>query len=304
MYKTLLKSVVAPLFTAVVSSSVIAETPTEPGSSNNPHPCLSRNCAIGPDPSNADIMGNGAYAVGTIRVSSAVSGFGGGTIHYPRNIQGELAAIAVVPGFMSFEDSIVWWGERLASHGFVVITIDTNSPLDNPDSRANQLSAALDYVVAQSGSAFSAINGLVDADRLGAIGWSMGGGGALRLSTDRVLRAIIPQAPWYAGSHNFDEVTTPTFIIACENDAIAPVNSHASPFYNAIPDTTSKLFVEINNAGHFCGNTGQGNEALLGSIGVSWMKAYMDLDDRYQPFLCSGYDARFDVSESRESCIF
>ena len=63
-----------------------------------------------------------------------------------------MAAIVVIPGFVSAESSIEWWGPKLASYGFVVMTIDTNSGFDQPGSRATQINNALDYLVSQNTS--------------------------------------------------------------------------------------------------------------------------------------------------------
>lgn len=293
---------------AIFSMQVFATTPTPtPTPDPDPEPPGCSNCyQRGPDPTeNALEADRGPYSVRTINVSSWVSGFGGGTIHYPVGTQGTMGAIAVIPGYVSYENSIEWWGGRLASWGFVVITMDTNTIYDQPDSRANQLSAALDYVIAQSRSSSSAISGMVDPNRLGAIGWSMGGGGTLKLSTDRYLKAAIPQAPWYSGFNDFDEITTPTLIIACQLDAVAPVAQHASPFYNDIPRSTAKAFLEIRNGDHFCANSGYPDEDILGKYGVSWMKRFIDDDRRYDQFLCGpNHESEWDISEYRDTCNY
>ena len=50
----------------------------------------------GPDPSVSFLEADrGQYSVRTSRVSSLVSGFGGGTIHYPAGTTGTMAAIVV-----------------------------------------------------------------------------------------------------------------------------------------------------------------------------------------------------------------
>ena len=193
----------------------------------------------------------------------------------------------------------------MASHGFVVITIATNSIFDQPGSRSTQLGRALDHVISQSNSSSSAISGMVDSTRVAAMGWSMGGGGALRLASGSRLSAAIPLAPWNTGSNNFDDITTPTMIIACENDSTAPVNSHASPFYNRIPSSTDKALLEINNGGHSCANGGGSNGGLLGKYGVSWMKRFIDLDVRYNQFLCGpNHEANSAISDYRETCNY
>ena len=151
---------------AVFSMQVFATTPTPTPEPDPEPPGGCSNCyQRGPDPTESALEADrGPYSVRTINVSSWVSGFGGGTIHYPVGTQGTMGAIAVIPGYVSYENSIEWWGGRLASWGFVVITMDTNTIYDQPDSRANQLSAALDYVIAQSNSGSSAIAGIFNVN--------------------------------------------------------------------------------------------------------------------------------------------
>lgn len=259
----------------------------------------------GPDPTEAYVEAEGPYNVDTINVSSLASGFGGGTIHYPTNTTGQMGGIVVIPGYLSYESSIEWWGGRLASHGFVVMTIDTNTIYDQPGSRRDQIDAALDYLIDRSDSSFSAISGMVDSDRLGAVGWSMGGGGTLQLASGNRLSAAIPLAPWNSSFNDFDEIETPTLIFACENDTIAPVSSHASPFYNDIPASTDKAFFEINNGNHYCANGGNSNNAELSKYGVSWMKLHIDQDARYEQFLCGpNHEAQYRISEYRGTCPY
>lgn len=310
MNKSILKKICLGTGVLFLSMNALSWTPSptpNPGPTPAPTPC-SGECDFtrGPNPTLSSVESStGPYSVSTQSVSGSVSGFGGGTIHYPRNTEGTMGAIAVAPGYLSPELSIKWWGPRLASHGFVVITIATNSVFDQPNSRETQISRALDYVINQSNTSNSPIFGMVDSTRLGAVGWSMGGGGALRLASGERLSAAIPLAPWHQGRNSFDQLETPTLIIACENDFIAPVNRHASPFYNAIPSTTDKAFLEINNGSHTCANGGGNNDGLLGKYGVSWMKRFIDNDLRYDQFLCGpDHAANSAVSEYRETCNY
>ncbi len=292
----------------LLSTSVFGSSDDpEPDPDPVPPPCTDCDYTRGPNPTVSSLEADrGPYSVSTVNVSSYVSGFGGGTIHYPNGTSGTMGVIAVVPGYISDEADIKWWGPRIASHGFVVITIDTNSGYDQPDSRAQQLNAALEYTISKSQDSSSAISGMVDANRRGVIGWSMGGGGSLKLaSDDQGIMAAIPQAPYYSGSNNFDNITTPTLIIACESDSIARVSSHASPFYYDIPSTTDKAFLEINGGNHYCANTNNADEDILGKYGVAWMKRFMDLDHRYNQFLCGpNHESDYSISEYRENCNY
>ena len=260
--------------------------------------------ARGPNPSVSFLEArSGPYSTRTSRVSSLTSGFGGGTIHYPTGTTGTMAAIVVIPGFVSAESSIEWWGPKLASHGFVVMTIDTNSGFDQPPSRARQINSALDYIVAQNTKRGSVVNGMIDTNRLGVIGWSMGGGGTLRVASEGRIKAAIPLAPWDTTS--FRNVKAPTMIVACQSDVIAPVVSHASPFYNQMPNSIEKAFVEISGGSHYCGNGGGTNDAVLSRLGVSWMKRFLDNDTRYSQFLCGpNHKSDRKISDYRGNCPY
>ncbi len=229
----------------------------------------------------SDTRDNGPFSVRTKRVSrQSAKGFGGGTIHYPTNASGcgLLGAIAVVPGYVSYEAAIKWWGPRLASWGFVVITINTHSIYDDPDSRAAQLNAALDHMIADD-----TVGSMIDPTRLGAIGWSMGGGGALRLATERsTVRAIMPLAPYH--NKSYGAVKTPTLVITCEHDRIAPNNKYSNAFYKNA--TGPKMIVEVNNGSHFCPSY-RFNEILLSKPGIAWMQRHINNDTRFDKFLCA-----------------
>ena len=224
---------------------------------------------------------NGPFTVASKAIPRQLAnGFGGGTIHYPTNAGdcGLLGGIAVIPGYVSYEASIKWWGPRLASWGFVVITIDTNSIYDDPNSRATQLSAALDHIVSDS-----TVGAQIDSTRLGAIGWSMGGGGALQLATQRSdVRAIIPQTPYH--DKDYGIMDTPALFITCQNDRIASNKKYSSPFYNHAAGP--KMKIEIKNGSHFCPSY-RFNEILLSKPGIAWMHRYINGDTRFDKFLCN-----------------
>ena len=140
----------------------------------------------GPDPTSSALERAGSFATRTVNVSSlGASGFGGGRIWYP-TASGSYGVVAVSPGFTGTASTMYFWGERLSSHGFVVIVIETNTLFDQPGSRARQLTAALDYVVGQGNSRTSPLYGKVDGNRRAVAGHSMGGGGTLIAAADNV----------------------------------------------------------------------------------------------------------------------
>jgi predicted dienelactone hydrolase len=250
----------------------------------------------GPAPTVASIEAErGPFAVSTTSVPSTVGGFGGGTIYYPTSTaSGTFGAVAVSPGFLGTQSTIGWLGPRIASQGFVVITIDTISTFDPPDSRAAQLLAALDHLTQQS-----SVRSRIDATRLGVMGHSMGGGGSLRAAVQRpALQAAIPLTPWHT-TKTWSSVQVPTMVIGAEDDSIAPVATHSEPFYTSLPSTLDKAYLELNNASHFAPNT---SNTTIAKYSISWLKRFIDNDTRYEQFLCPAPGRSTLIEEYRDTC--
>jgi dienelactone hydrolase len=236
----------------------------------------------------------GPYAVSTASVPPTVAGFGGGTIYYPATTaDGTFGAVAISPGFTATWSSISWLGPRIASHGFVVIGIETNTLFDQPGQRGEELLAALDYLTRSS-----SVRSRVDASRLAVAGHSMGGGGTLEAARDRPsLQAAVPLAPWDL-TKSWSSLRVPTLIVGGEADTIAPVAAHSIPFYTSIPASSEKAFLELNNASHFFPQT---VNTLTGRLAVAWLKRFVDNDTRYDQFLCPGPTGS-SVQEYRNTC--
>ena len=281
----LLTRVLAPLalvagLTAGTTAALAAENPYERG----------------PAPSNSSIEAvRGPFATASTTVSSlAARGFGGGTIYYPTSTaEGTFGAIAISPGYTGTQSSISWLGPRIASQGFVVITIDTNSRYDQPGSRADQLLAALDYLTATS-----SVRARIDSSRLGVMGHSMGGGGAIEASNDRpALQASIPLTPWHT-TKSWSRTSVPTLIVGAENDSVASVRSHSEPFYTSMPSTLDKAYLELNGASHFAPNS---SNTTIAKYSIAWLKRFIDNDTRYEQFLCPAPSGSA-IEEYRDTC--
>lgn len=252
----------------LVAGGALAASPGAAQAADNPY-------ERGPAPTVALLEASrGPFATASQTVSSlSVTGFGGGVIYYPTDTsQGTFGAIAISPGFTASWSSIDWLGPRVASHGFVVIGIETNTRLDQPDSRGRQLLAALDYLVERS-----SVRGRIDGSRLAVAGHSMGGGGSLEAAALRPsLQAAVPLAPWNTDK-TWNTLQVPTLIIGGESDTVAPVASHSIPFYTSIPASAEKAYLELNNASHFFPQTV--NTPTARQM-VAWLKRFVDNDTR------------------------
>ncbi|MFF9909605.1 alpha/beta hydrolase family protein [Streptomyces sp. NPDC013457] len=251
----------------------------------------------GPAPTVASIeAARGSYAVSQTSVSSlSATGFGGGTIYYPTTTSdGTFGAVVISPGFTAYESSIAWLGPRLASQGFVVFTIDTLTTLDQPDSRGRQLLAALDHLTQRS-----SVRSRVDASRLGVMGHSMGGGGTLEAAKSRPsLKAAIPLTGWNTDK-SWPEISTPTLVVGADGDTVAPVATHSEPFYESLPASLDKAYLELNGATHFTPNS---SNTTIAKYSISWLKRFIDDDTRYDQFLCPLPRPSLTIEEYRGTC--
>ncbi|NYH52964.1 dienelactone hydrolase [Nocardiopsis arvandica] len=251
----------------------------------------------GPAPTESSVTATrGYFDTDTESVSSWVSGFGGGTIFYPSDSNQTFGGVVIAPGYTASSSTMEWMGHRIASQGFVVFTIDTNTRYDQPDSRGRQLEAALDYLADDSD-----VSDLVDGDRMAVMGHSMGGGGTLAAAEDRPeLRAAIPLTPWHT-QKNWDDVQVPTMIIGAENDSVASVRSHSIPFYESLDDNLESAYVELEGASHFAPNM---SNTAIAKYSISWLKRFVDEDERYEQFLCPPPSTGLfsDFSDYRDTC--
>ena len=279
------------LVAAIAVILTLVGAPARPALAANPY----ERC---PAPTTASIEATrGSFATAQITVArSSVSGFGGGTIYYPTSTaDGTFGALAIVPGFTNTQSAVSWLGPRIASQGFVVLVIDTLSTLDQPDARGTQLLAALDYLTRTS-----SVKSRIDAARLGVMGYSMGGGGALSAARARTtLKAIVPMAPYHS-TKSWSAVKTPALIIAGENDTVAPPSSHASVFYNSLPTTLDRAYLLLNNATHSAPTSAN---VTIAKYSISWLKRFIDNDTRYDQFLCPNPSGSA-IQEWRSNCPY
>lgn len=253
----------------------------------------------GPDPTEQSVTAiRGHFDTDTTSVSSLrARGFGGGTIYYPTDTsEGTFGGVVIAPGYTASQSSMSWYGHRLASQGFVVFTIDTITRYDQPNSRGRQIEAALDYLVEDSN-----VTDRVDSNRLAVMGHSMGGGGTLAAADARPeLRAAIPLTPWHT-TKRWSNLQTPTLIIGAENDVTASVRAHSIPMYESLPSSLDRAYLELRGASHFAPNV---SNTTIAKYSISWLKRFVDEDERYEQFLCPPPRTGFgtDFSDYRDSC--
>ena len=251
----------------------------------------------GPDPTVQSVAANrGTFATASVSVPPG-NGFNGGMIYYPTDTSlGTWGAVAIVPGYTArFADEEAWMGPWLASFGFVVIGVETNSLTDFDTARGTQLLAALDYLTQRS-----PVRDRVDPARLGVIGHSMGGGGAISAAQRRPsLKAAVPLAP-FSPSQNLAAEQVPTMIISGQRDTVV-TPSYLDGLYATMPAATQSAFVEIAGADHLFPTRAN---ATVTRLMIPWLKIFLDEDTRYTQFLCPSLADSSSIARYRSKCPY
>jgi hypothetical protein len=253
----------------------------------------------GPNPTDASISATtGPFAVATENVSDlATPGFGSAVITYPTSTaEGKFGVVAIAPGYTARESSIAWLRPRIASQGFVVISINTQTTSDQPSQRGDQLLAALDFAIQRP-----SVRDRIDPTRQAVMGHSMGGGGTLDAAADRrTLEAVVGLTPWNLDK-SWPEVDAASLMIGAQSDTVAPPSQHAIPFYNSLTSAEDRGYLELRRASHFAPNT---PNTTIAKYSIAWLKRFVDDDTRFTQFLCPAPSTSLTgaLSDSRISC--
>lgn len=258
-------------------------------------PALAIENGSAPTRQSAAVEGSFAYTSFKVPDKDTPFSFGGATIWHPTSTARTYGGIAMSPGFLGPREGLDSYGRLLASHGFVVISIDPNSPFADPADRGRALLAALDWLVTSS-----PVKSRVNAARLAVFGHSMGGGGVFEAAQDRpTLTAGVAFEP-YNDTKSFD-TPVPIGVIGGEKDTVAPPREYAIPMYERLTGNR-KSYIEIDGRDHSV--VGEKVAAISTSI-VAWMKRWVDGDTRYTPLLCPGPEVdNVRVSDYRSTCPF
>lgn len=238
----------------------------------------------GADPSVESATSEGPFDVSVIS-SGLRDGpdYGTQTLHVPVGAEPPFAGVVIVPGFVSPESSIRAWGPFLASHGIVTLTIGTNSGGDSPAVRSRALLDGIETLKAENARAGSPLESNMALDRFGVMGWSMGGGGTLiAANANPDLRAAVSLAAWSPGER-FTENAVPTLLLAGSADPLAGGQSQG--FFESMPESTPHMLFEVAGGPHDIANDPESADGEIGRYGLSWLKVFLEGDERYRQFL-------------------
>ena len=247
----------------------------------------------GPDPTAALLNATGPYAVSAFKISrddAKSHSYGGATVYYPQAPGQTFGVVAMMPGFLAFQAVYETLVKKVASHGFVVINLDSVASADTPDIRALAVAGGLQHVVDLAKAGQVPYAAVTDVTRRAVMGNSMGGGAVLSAAVaDNTLKAVVSLQPWHT-TKSFAGNAVPTLIVACEKDTIATNKTHSDLFYASLSPSLPRAEIEIKGAGHLC-STFLGSKAHLttsGKASVAWLKRFLDEDMRYDAMVKGG----------------
>lgn len=159
-------------------------------------------------------------------------------------------------GYLSSPDLYAETLAALAAHGYLVVAPRSGGELF-PDHAAfaADLSAVIDWLTAENGRANGPFAGAVDLERIAVSGHSMGGGASiLAAAADARFRTVAnlaaaetrPSAVAAAA-----DIMASVLLIAGELDAIAPVDQHQRPIFEALTGAPAQLRTILG--GSHCG---------------------------------------------------
>jgi dienelactone hydrolase len=226
------------------------------------------------------------------------------TVYYSADAPSPAPGVVVIPGWTETQSAISQWGTFLASHGFIVMMVDTaangvaNTGTPLPPDRANGLMEGVKTLQAENTRSGSPIAGKLDTTRMVVMGHSMGGGGTLIAASGAStqdanlvssLKGAIGLCPWNP-SPSYGNDLVPSLMFDGTADGLVSVGAGgmATAEYASIPSTTPKMYVEYNGGTHFVANTplgGAPTDVVTARIGLSWLEVHVMGDSRYQQFL-------------------
>ncbi len=235
----------------------------------------------------------------------------------PGNAPGPHPLVVYSHGFMSNRHGGAYLAEHLASHGYVVVSVDyplthyaapggpnvndvTNQPAD--------VSFLIDHVLALKADE-RPFDGEIDRDRIGLFGLSLGGLTTTLAAFDpnmrdrRVSAAISIAGPAvFFGPKFFEHADVPFLMIAGTADAMVDYDANAKPF----PDLVRRGgLVTIDGATHAgFSNMASGLMRVLGnpdSLGCTALMFNLDIEPGENPFEDLGDEASGYVDASNMS---
>lgn len=234
--------------------------------------------------------GNGPYGYRSYTLSRTQTP-GGATVYYPNTAKSPFSGLVFTPPYTGTQSMFRDWGPFFASHGIVLVTMDTATTLDSVDQRASQQKQVLTALKNENTRSNSPLRGKLNTSRIGAVGWSMGGGATWINSAEYSgLKTAMSLAGHNLTAVDIDskgyntKVPTLLFNGALDLTYLGGLGQSIG-VYNNIPRGIPKVIYEVASAGHFAwGSPTAANRSVAG-IALAFHKTFLDGDTRWVSYI-------------------
>jgi dienelactone hydrolase len=235
-------------------------------------------------PTAASIVKDGPYSVTSYSTGlPSSSAYKSLTVFYPTNASGPYVVVMVSPGLTEILLYLTPWTQRFASYGYVAVFVEANDTNnDSEATRADGLWAAIGAIKGENTRAGSPLAGKLSGCIVTS-GHSLGGGASFTIANSHPgdVTGALGFNP-YDPTTNFSSIVVPTLVLTGQNDPTAPPAQHGRRQYDSMSTTLPKEYVEIAGGNH---QAALAPATIPGQYAVSWIKAMVDGDMRYRPFL-------------------
>jgi hypothetical protein len=231
-------------------------------------------------------------------------------VYYPttKDNYEKYAAISLTGGFTNVKEDFDWLSQALVKQKLIVIAFTPTNILGEPPVWQTGHNGALAMLKTLNNRPGCPIAGKVDTGKLGIIGFSKGGGGALMAANDNVsgAKAVVAMSPWMWGtilqptygdtatdsnSEATKNIKIPAYIYTGNLDELAwPQGTKA--MYKGIPLSTKKMYImwrgidHLEQFGDWEGDTKvQADRDHLVLYINAWFQLYLYNDTSYQTYI-------------------
>lgn len=153
------------------------------------------------------------------------------------------APVIFGPGIGGPVDSMMDLLQRIASHGFVIIGRQLDAGPGSPENNRRMI-AGLDWLIEQNTTAGSVFEGKLDVEHAAAMGYSVGGTGAVDIGGHEAIKTVVS----IHGHSAKAELHGTLLLLGGTNDVMRDGRSWLAPTYEASQVQT--LFSLVDGANH------------------------------------------------------
>ncbi len=229
----------------------------------------------------------GVFQFASFEANLASTAYSSARVYYPlptEDFPGPFPATTMSGGFSNTKEDMTWLSERIASHGIIVIAFTpTNNLTTDPTPWVNGHIGSIDKILEETERSESPVFEMVDTDKLGIAGYSMGGAGTI-IAANTLGDMIKVAAPFNAFQPVNATMSAATIFLTGSADNVAiPSNVYSS--YQSLSGT-NKALVNLNGSTHFMMLTPSVAESqMISTYVLSWYHYHLDEQSGYAKYL-------------------